>query len=321
MRRSTKFPILIACSAILIGVVIFGGAMSALSWDFTKLSTTKLETSEYEITEDFADISVKANTASITLLPSDGDECRVVCHEDVKEPHTVKVEDGTLKIEVTNKKAWYDHIGINFSSPKITVYLPKAEYGALSVKGSTGAVEIPRELGLKSAEVAVSTGSVKCYATVEDSLNIKATTGDIYLEKISAGSLMLSVSTGRITVSDVRCTGDVSLRVSTGRASITSLRCADFTSAGNTGDITLKDVIATGMLTIERSTGDVKFDRCDAAEMSVKTDTGSVTGSLLSEKVFVPKSDTGHVKVPDTKTGGRCEITTDTGNINISLQK
>ena len=58
---------------------------------------------------------------------------------------------------------------------------------------------------------------------------------------------------------------------------------------------------------------------CDAAEIFVETDTGDVKGSLLSEKVFIPKSDTGDIKVPKTVTGGRCEITTDTGDIKIEL--
>ena len=59
------------------------------------------------------------------------------------------------------------------------------------------------------------------------------------------------------------------------------------------------------------NTGDVKFDACDASEISVKTDTGDVTGSLLTDKVFITNTDTGRVNVPQTATGGRCEIITD----------
>ena len=49
------------------------------------------------------------------------------------------------------------------------------------------------------------------------------------------------------------------------------------------------------------------------------TDTGDVRGSLLSEKVFIVNTDTGRKEVPDTITGGRCEITTDTGDVKITI--
>jgi DUF4097 and DUF4098 domain-containing protein YvlB len=65
----------------------------------------------------------------------------------------------------------------------------------------------------------------------------------------------------------------------------------------------------------------VKFERCDASELYIELDTGDVTGSLLSDKVFIAQSDTGRVNVPKSVTGGRCEITTDTGDIKITVEK
>ena len=57
------------------------------------------------------------------------------------------------------------------------------------------------------------------------------------------------------------------------------------------------------------------FDRCDAAELSITTDTGDVKGTLLSDKVFIARTDTGRVHVPETTNGGKCKITTSTGDI------
>ena len=53
--------------------------------------------------------------------------------------------------------------------------------------------------------------------------------------------------------------------------------------------------------------------------LGVSTDTGDVTGSLLSAKVFVVTTDTGTVQVPKSTAGGRCEISTDTGDIRITV--
>ena len=70
----------------------------------------------------------------------------------------------------------------------------------------------------------------------------------------------------------------------------------------------------------ERSTDDVKFDGSDATEIFVKTDTGDITGSLLSGKIFIAQSDTGDVDVPKSVDSGRCEINTDTGDIEITIE-
>ena len=41
---------------------------------------------------------------------------------------------------------------------------------------------------------------------------------------------------------------------------------------------------------------------------------------LFSDKIFFASTDTGSVNVPKTTTGGRCEITTDTGDIDIVVE-
>lgn len=81
----------------------------------------------------------------------------------------------------------------------------------------------------------------------------------------------------------------------------------------------MSHVIATEKLSIERTTGDVEFDDSDAADIFVKTGTGDVTGSLLTDKVFITQTDTGDVDVPQAITGGRCEINTNTGDIKTKI--
>jgi len=127
-------------------------------------------------------------------------------------------------------------------------------------------------------------------------------------------------SIGKITVSGVTCQGNMGLQVSTGKTVITGTSCQNLISDGDTGSLVLQNVIAAEKFSIERSTGDVSFTDCDAAEIFVETDTGDVTGSLLSEKVFIVETDTGKIDVPKSVTGGRCEIETDTGDIEITVK-
>lgn len=280
MSKGTKIWLIIAFSLVLLGCIILGSVMTMFKWDFTKLSTVRYETNNYEINENYKDISIETDTADIVFVPAEGLKTSVVCREQKNMKHSVAVKDDTLVIEVIDTRKWYEYIGINFGATKITVYIPQGEYGRLSVNGSTG---------------------------------------DISIENISADALDLSVSTGRITVSDTTCKSDVKINVSTGKTNLTDVKCKSLTSRGSTGDISLKNVIASETFSIERSTGDIKLDGCDAAEIFIETDTGDVRGTLLSEKVFITETDTGSIKVPNSVTGGRCRITTDTGNIKIDV--
>ena len=322
MNRSTKIWLIAAASLVALGIIIFGVIMSMLKWDFLKLGTAKYESNSYEIDDSFYNISIETDTADITFLPSEDVKCMVVCHESEKEKHEVTVQNDTLVINKTNNKKWYDHIhiGINFETTKITVYLPESEYSSLTIKESTGNVEIPGNFKFKSIDIFASTGDVKNSASVSDSLKIKTSTGKINVSGISAGSLDLSVTTGNIDAFDINCEGDIKIKVSTGKTKLTNVECNNIISDGDTGDIFLTNVIASEKLSVERSTGDVSFDGCDAGEIFVETDTGDVKGSLLSEKVFVVHTDTGKKDVPKTTFGGICEITTDTGDIIISIK-
>ena len=277
MKKSTKIWLITATSLVALGCIMFSVAMTKNYWDFTKLSTVKYETNTYQINENFSNISMNTDTADILFIPSDDKMCKVVCYEMSDMKHTTTVQNDTLTINVTDEREWYDHIGITLGSPKITVYLPKTEYDSLAIKEDTGDIEVPKDFKF--------------------------------------GSIDISTSTGDITITGVTCEGDIVINVSTGRANLTDIKCKSFISDGSTGDISLKNVIATEKFSIERSTGDVKFDACDATEIWVETDTGDVTGKLLSEKIFITQTSTGDVHVPKSTNGGKCEITTSTGDI------
>ena len=282
-------------SSILFLLIIIGMMILTM----TACSSRKYESNVHEINEEVNSISIKTATPHIELVPSDDGMCKVVCYEEAKERHSIEVQNGTLTINVLNDKKWYDYIVFNIDSPKITMYRPKAEYSSLVIEGSTGDIEIAKDFVFKNIDVSISTGDVKCYASAEETIKIATNTGNIYMESISATSLDLMVSTGRVTVSDIVC--------------------KNFTSQGDTGDISLKNVISTEKISIERETGDVTLEASDAVEIFITTDTGDVKGSLLTDKVFITKTDTGRINVPNSITGGRCEITTDTGDIKISI--
>lgn len=322
MKRSMKIWIITAASLVTVGLVLFTAVMAQYKWDFNKLSTVKYETNIYEINDDFKDISVNTDTDDIIFALSDNGKCRVECYEEENAKHSVSVCENTLNINVIDERSWYDYIGIGFSSPKITVYLPEAEYSSLSINENTGDIELPKELAFENVDISLSTGDVNLSASASKLIKVKTSTGNICVDDVNAGDLDLTVSTGKITVSDVICENNVKIKVSTGRSKLTDVKCKNIISSGSTGDISLKNVIAVESFSIKRSTGDVEFKGCDAAEIVVKTATGDIKGSLLTGKVFVTQTDTGRINVPKTMTGGgKCEITTDTGDIKIDISQ
>ena len=319
MKRRTAIWMIVGGTLILLGCMIFLGVMTMYKWDFSKLSTVKYESNEHTVTEPYRGISIRTVSADIVLVPSDGSDTTVTCYEEVNVRHTVSVKDSVLVIEVHDTRKWYEHIGIVFQQPKITVSLPEGIYGALQIHAVTGDVSIPKGFEFESIDISEKTGDITVRSSVSGSAKIRATTGDIRAEQLFAGSLALSVTTGEISVSDVTCGGDLCLNVTTGEGELCNIRCRNFTSSGTTGSLSLENLIAEECLSVERVTGDVRLDGVDAAELFIKTSTGSVTGTVLSEKIFLAHASTGRVDVPHTASGGKCEITTTTGNIRIRL--
>lgn len=318
MTKKTKIGLIVAACLLLAGAALIGIAIHIAGGDFMKLSTVKYNTTEHMPAGEFRDILIETDTADIAFVPAEA--TKVVCYEQKNAKHTVSLENGVLTIRIVDNRKWYEHIGINFGAPKITVYIPQGAYGALTVKSSTGDVKLPKDFTFEAVDITESTGNVTTHASVSGDVKIKTSTGDISVANISAGSLELAVSTGKIIVLDVTCQGDMTVNVSTGKTGLTNVKCQNFTSNGSTGDLSLENVIAAEKFCIERSTGDVDFEKCDAAEITVKTDTGHIKGSLLSEKVFIARTDTGRVDVPHTTTGGKCQLTTDTGDIKIEIK-
>ena len=291
MSRSTKIWLIVAASLVILGIIMFGVLMNMLNWKFFNLSTVKYETNYYEIDESFRNISIDVDTSDIIILPSDDGKVKVVCHELCKEKHSVSVDNDTLIINALDDRKWYDYINVGIDSPKITVYLPKTEYSSLVINEDTGDIEIAKDFEFESIDVSLETGNVKCYASATETVKIVASTGDVYAEGISASSIDLKTSTGDITASGITCDGHVTIGVSTGKSYLSNIKCKNLTSTGSTGDTSLTNVVATGKISIKRSTGNVTLKNSDAAELFITTDTGNVTGSLLTDKVFITKTN------------------------------
>lgn len=130
----------------------------------------------------------------------------------------------------------------------------------------------------------------------------------------------VKTSTGDVTVDSLSCAGDITIEVSTGKTKMSDIDCNNLHLSGNTGDVFLDQVMVAQHMSLIRSTGDIWFDSCDAEDIYMETDTGDIDGSLLSEKVFAVHTDTGKIQIPNTVSGGGCQLITDTGDIRITIK-
>lgn len=122
----------------------------------------------------------------------------------------------------------------------------------------------------------------------------------VYLPQSEYNALTVKTDTGDIEIEEISAKG---IKIET-----------------STGDITLKKVIAD-KLDIESDTGDVELRDSDANDIEINTSTGDVEGRLLSEKIFTTETSTGRINVPKSLKGDSCRITTDTGDIEITIKK
>ncbi len=320
MKRSTRIWLLTAGALILVGCIVFAGVMTSMKWNFGKLSTVQLETRSYESGEAFRDVSATTDAADVVFVKSGDGVCRVECRELPDAPHTVRVEDGVLVIKAQEDRDWTAYLGVGFETPRITVYLPDAEYGALTVHSGAGNVTVPDGFSFASADVTLGAGNAEFAADAAGAVRLKSGARNVSASNVEVGALDASVSAGRVTLTGVRCREDITVDVTTGESRVSGAACQSIRSTGGTGSLLLVDVIAEERMEIERSTGDVDLDGCDAGEISIKTSTGDVTASLLTQKVFLVESATGSVDVPRTTRGGTCEVTSGTGDIEITIK-
>ena len=319
MSKTTKIWLIVGASLLVVGLIMFASVMFAYKSDFNNMNSSEYETNIHVIEDEFDNLSVYTDTADIVFALSDDGKCKVECYEEKNAKHSVAVSGTSLVINVVDERNVYDYINFDFSTPKITVYLPKTEYASLSINEDTGDITMPKDFKFETVSVSLSTGDVDFRASASGSIKIKASTGNIRASGLSADTLGLTVSTGKVTVNDVTCDNDVKIAVSTGKAFLSDIECKNFESVGSTGDINLRKVTASQNFKITRTSGDVEFDHCDADEVYIKTGTGDIEGDFLTEKTFVVTTNTGDVEVPRTTNGGRCEIITSTGDIEIEI--
>ena len=287
---------------LLIGivVVIFGGVLFGIAIGTRAFAKDEVVTKEELIEEIFNSFDIDVSISDIKFEKSDVN--KVACNERKKYYHDIKVENEKLVIRSQNNYKWYENIiKFDFKPCTLTIYLTEENYNSLTVKSSTGDIDVSDVFTFDSADITVSTGDVEFNANCLNDLNIKSSTGDI-------------------NVNDINNNSDIKLEASTGDIKIKDSNCKNLTLKASTGEITVDGTLVEKHIEIVTSTGDVMFVDADADTLYVKTSTGDVRGNLKTDKTFETDTSTGKISVPSGTTGGLCKIKTSTGDIKIVIK-
>ena len=317
MKLSVLIPILIAVSLIIAGLVFCTCALVTEKFNFSNFGTVKYHTETYTVTDTFTDIEINVDTDDINFLPAPDGVCKVVCSETEKLRHSVTVQNGKLMIKIADERRWFDHIGIFFGESEMTVYLPEKQLESLTIENDTGDITVPSDFSFGGVQIETDTGDISFNAAVVGNLSLTSDTGNIKIAQNSADKLFLETDTGNISIISATVGGLTDIETDTGDVKLEDVKGGSLKAESSTGNITFKNTVLNENIEVESDTGDVKFDSSDANEIYVKTSTGDVGGNLLTEKVFITKTATGNINVPESTSGGKCKITTSTGDINF----
>ena len=136
-----------------------------------------------------------------------------------------------------------------------------------------------------------------------NNLNIENSTGNITVLSNVTSDLNIENSTGDIILNNCDVLGNASIKTKTGNISIKNVNCKKLDIKSSTGDTNLDKVIVENDFNMKGTTGDLFLDSFDAKNMYINLSTGDVVGTILSNKFFVAKSETGNVNVPETREG------------------
>ena len=246
-------------ASIIWGVAIFALVLVVGIVLYSFLIASKLKTHEYEIKENFKDILITTDTADIQFIISEGPNSFVVCEEEKNANHSVTVKENTLRIEAVNNKKWYEYIGINISTPKITVYLTKSEYGNISLKTNTGNISLNNIIATGKMAIKIDTGNVKLANCDASEFTIETGTGNVLLDDaIATGKLSIKTNTGNVKF-EACDASEVFIETDTGNVTGSFLTDKVVFAESKTGSIDIPKVIADEKCEVITDTGNIKI--------------------------------------------------------------
>lgn len=335
MSKTKKILIIASVAAVIVGIIIGICGLCAMDFDFTKLSNVRYETVTYPITKSFNNINIDISSEDVDFNFSETEKCEVTCLQDDDISYTVEVIDDTLTIKYNDTgKMHFVYFGFNFTNPKITISLPKKDYGSLYLKSGSGSINIPENFHFSNANVFSSSGEIYYFAETLNKLNIETSSGDFSIGNTKATNVIANAKSGDINIFSSEITSSIEVNATSGNITLSDITASNISAECNSGEQILKNVIAHENINAQTTSGDIDLINSDSHNICISSKSGDVYGSLLTEKIFMTDTQSGDVDIPsyntlfgngdnisfDNELPGKCEITTSSGDITIVVR-
>lgn len=298
MKKRTLIALIVAAALIITGGILL---MLGLSFAGDSKQESKMQQTDLAIGEPFDSIQINTADCDVVFAQANTTASPYVTFREMKNvQHSMQVEDGTLKIQMIDNRKWTDHIGLSgmsWENAQMIVYLPREKCASLQITTHTGDIQLTE-------------------AILAGEISLRSDTGDIWCNGASMDMLDCMTDTGDIKLSNAECE-QIRLKTDTGDKELENVICKRLISESDTGDTDMDRVMAEETLQITANTGDVEIESSDAGAVSIVTDNGDVSGHFLTSKWFQAYSNTGSIRVPNTRDGGECRIQTDSGDIHF----
>lgn len=323
MNKTKRILIIISVAAVILGCIIGTCGLAAIDFDFTKLNTVNYSTNIYTFEEDFNNINIYASSANISFKLSNDNKCNVEIIDDEKISYNTNVQNNTLNIEYNDDENFhFFYFGINFSSPKITVSLPKRDYEKLNIKSSSGSINIPDNFIFSNADIISTSGDITYFADTSYDLIAKSTSGDVSIENIHSQNINASSTSGDINIFSSNISDHLEANSTSGDVFLSDISSFSISAECISGDVMLKNVMTADDINAETTSGDIDIINSDANNLYLSSTSGDISGSLISDKIFITDTNSGDIVVPsfidNNKSLGVCKINTTSGDIYFS---
>lgn len=266
-------------------------------------------------------IEINMTMTDLTIGLSEDDAVHLTYYENKVINYVADESANGLKL--TQKVKIWAALFINENGHGAVVLVPEGFEGTLRTKLTSGDTSVS---GLENLT----------------ELRVKATSGDILVTNVSAGSGEAHATSGSIKLNSCTFDSDLSAKCTSGSLAIEGLTCSRLYAETTSGRIRLQDVTASSVeskltsggtsliavtadsLRIGSTSGSVSLDRVDAKNIDISATSGSVRGSLTgsSEDYHVESSVTsGSNNLPGNWGKGErnLKVKVTSGSISISF--
>ena len=266
-----------------IGIVIGGFKFPNGAVDLTTMKALHAEKKTVQITDAFDKIEIAgASSMDVEIRKSKTGNNYVEYYDTDDWTSHVDVKDHVLKFTTDDKGKHKAVVSLGFGKDTVArLYLVDAEYKEIAVTTLSG------------------------YVTIQDvnaeTVNVSASSGDLYMKNIKAPDSIMATS-------------------SSGDMDLVNVTAKQIELGANSGDIEMQDITAES-LRMSTSSGGIDLENCDAEEFDITTSSGDVDMEITAGRTyrFETKTNSGDVDVPDGDADSDylCKIVTSSGDVDV----